>query len=66
MNNISDDMIDEAIADWLRRSAPGDVARKADPERLLHRIDLHGVGTMLSLCSDPKDLPENLSLAMRR
>lgn len=62
----SDTELDKAIEHWLRTSKPGQLIECVDQERLLHRIDLHGVGPILALQSADADLPRPLEIALRQ
>lgn len=64
--SISDLKIDEEIAHWLKAGAPREHVLKFDVVRLLHRIDLNGVGSTLAQKSNLTNLRDDLAQSLRR
>lgn len=56
---------DHDIAAWLRDGVAGAATGNIDRKRLLHRIDLNGVGPLLALSSAP-DMPSEISEDLHR
>lgn len=57
----SDEALDASLADWRRNGAPQQILRDADRARLMHRIDLNGMGPFLALTTDSNSLPQDMA-----
>ncbi len=57
----SDESLDARLAEWRRVGAPHQILRDADRARLMHRIDLNGMGPLLALTTDVTSLPQDLA-----
>lgn len=62
---MTDTDLDDALARWVRSGRPDPAVGRADPGRLLHRIDLNGIGPLLAREMRPGELPPALSQALQ-
>lgn len=60
------DALDAGLAKWRQQGAPPEIVFDQDHARVMHRIDLHGMGPFLAVTTDASKLPQSVMQSLRQ